>query len=273
MAAAMHRAAHQLLEGGQIFSDPLAVAMVGGDPHEIAKEAAKHASRRAMRLFIAVRTRFAEDALAWAVRGGVRQLVVLGAGLDTYAYRSPFLDGLKIFEVDHPATQEWKRGRLAEAGIPIPSWLTFAPVDFESETLEDGLGAAGFDLGGATFFTCLGVVPYLTVTAVFGTLQFIGGLRGGAHVVFDYSDPPEVLAPEVREYYEKRAAHADSLHEPWVSTFDPPILHTKMKILGFAEIEDLGPREIRARYFPGATGPGRDRGGHILRASSGSSAS
>lgn len=268
LAAARHRAAHQMLEGGRIFTDPLALAIVGGDPREIAKDAAADTSRRAMRMFIAVRTRFAEDALGAAIQGGVRQLVVLGAGLDTFGYRSPYREKLRVFEVDHPATQNWKRSRLAEAGIPIPDWLTFAPVDFERQTLADGLGAARFDADAATFFTWLGVVPYLTEAAIFATLQFIGRLRGGGQVVFDYGDPPETLAPEVREYYQKRAAHVDALNEPWVSSFDPPKLHAKLRELGFEEIEDLGPREIRVRYFPGATGPVRDRGGHILRASS-----
>jgi methyltransferase (TIGR00027 family) len=111
--AARHRAAHQLLEGGRVFSDPLAIRILGEDPEEVVREAAEP-SRRAMRSFIAARTRFAEDALARAVQGGVEQLVILGAGLDTFAYRSPFRERLRVFEVDYPATQEWKRQRLAE---------------------------------------------------------------------------------------------------------------------------------------------------------------
>jgi methyltransferase (TIGR00027 family) len=114
-----------------------------------------------MRIFIAVRTRFAEDALAAAVERGVRQVVVLGAGLDTYAYRSTLRDRLCIFEVDHPATQAWKRQRLVDAAIPIPNSLTFAPIDFKHQTLAEGLAAAGFDSAQQTFFTWLGVVPYL----------------------------------------------------------------------------------------------------------------
>jgi methyltransferase (TIGR00027 family) len=127
LAAASHRAAHQILEKGSIFSDPLAVRILGIDAATVASEAEEQPSRRAMRMFIAVRTRFAEDALAAAVERGATQLVVLGAGLDTYAYRTQLSDRLRIFEVDHPATQEWKRERLAAAAIPIPSTLTFAP--------------------------------------------------------------------------------------------------------------------------------------------------
>jgi methyltransferase (TIGR00027 family) len=112
-----------------------------------------------MRIFIAIRTRFAEEALAAAVERGAHQLVILGAGLDTYAYRGAFRDRLRIFEVDHPATQAWKRQRLADAAISAPPGLTFAPIDFERETLAEGLKAAGFYPNEQTFFTWLGLVP------------------------------------------------------------------------------------------------------------------
>src|SRR5208282_3157769 len=140
-----HRAAHQVLEQGRIFADPLALRILGKDAETVAREAEKQPSARRMRIFIAARARFAEDALAAAVERGVRQLVVLGAGLDTYAYRSPLRDRLRIFEVDHPATQAWKRQCLRDAAISIPSSLTFAPVDFERQTLTEGLAAADFD--------------------------------------------------------------------------------------------------------------------------------
>src|SRR5262249_31710497 len=146
------------------------------DAETIAREAAGHPSRRRMRIFIAVRTRFAEDALAAAVEKGVRQVVVLGAGLDTFAYRNPFHDRVRVFEVDHPATQAWKRRLLADAAISIPDSLAFAPVDFERATLSDGLAAAGFDHALQSFFMWLGVVPYLSQQAVWSTLSFIATL-------------------------------------------------------------------------------------------------
>jgi methyltransferase (TIGR00027 family) len=114
-----------------------------------------------MRLFIAARTHFAEEAFARAVEGGVHQLVILGAGLDTYAYRGLLRHRVHIFEVDHPATQAWKRQRLASAAIAAPSSLTFAPIDFERESLSGGLAASPFDPAQQTFFFWLGVVPYL----------------------------------------------------------------------------------------------------------------
>src|SRR5579863_1380748 len=124
-AAAAHRAAHQLLERGRIFADPLALRILGEDAPSIARWAQEHPWGRRMRIFIAARTRFAEDALAAAVERGVRQLVILGAGLDTYAYRGAMGDRIRIFEVDHPATQAWKRRRLDEAEIALPAALTF----------------------------------------------------------------------------------------------------------------------------------------------------
>jgi methyltransferase (TIGR00027 family) len=265
-AAAAHRAAHQLLENGRIFTDPLALRILGQDAQTVAREANEHTSRRRMRLFIAVRTRFAEDALGAALEHGVCQVVVLGAGLDTYAYRTALPDGVRVFEVDHPATQAWKRERLREAAIPIPRSLTYAPIDFETQTLAAGLADAGFDPAQPTFFTWLGVVPYLTEEAIWSTLAFIAGLPGGAHVVFDYADPPHSLSPEARLEFEARAARVEALGEAWLTHFDSDRLHAKLRALGFTEIEDLGPREIYARYFPGYTGAAPNRGGHVLRA-------
>ncbi len=269
LGAAAHRAAHQVLEQGRIFSDPLAVRILGADGEAAIRDAESNTARQKLRLFIAVRTRFAEDALAAAIPRGVRQLVVLGAGLDTYAYRNAFGEKLHVFEVDHPATQAWKRQRLAEVGIGIPSTLTFAPVDFERETLADGLGVACFNPSQQTFFTWLGVVPYLTQQAVYSTLEFIARLPGGSHVVFDYSNPPG-SDPGHREYAAARealAARVASVGEAFRSDYETEELHAKLLALGFREIEDLGPALIRERYFASRGSPLPDRGGHILRAS------
>jgi methyltransferase (TIGR00027 family) len=269
LGAASHRAAHQVLEGGRIFADPLALPILGEDAESAIRKAEEDPSRRRMRLFIAVRTRFAEDALAAAIERGVQQLVVLGAGLDTYAYRGTLRDRLRIFEVDHPSTQAWKRQRLADAAIPVPDNLTFAPVDFERQRLAEGLAAAGFDPVRQTFFMWLGVVPYLTAEATWSTLSFIGSLPNAAHVVFDYSDPPASLSTEERIIHEQRAARVAELGEAWVNYFTADELRSKLTALGFSEVEDLGPAEIRSRYFPQTAGDGRDKGGHIVRATVG----
>jgi methyltransferase (TIGR00027 family) len=265
-AAAAHRAAHQVLEEGRVFTDPLALRILGRDADAAILDAEQNPSRRRIRIFIAVRTRFAEDALAAAMERGVRQLVVLGAGLDTYAYRNPWGDRLRILEVDHPLTQAWKRERLDEAAIAIPYTLTYAPIDFEHQTLAQGLAAAGFDPSLQTFFTWLGVVPYLTEDAIFSTLGFISSLPQGAHVVFDYGNPPESLSPELRAYHEERAARVAELGEAWLSFFEADALHPKLQSLGFSEIEDLGPPQIAARFFPHRATKSPEKGGHILRA-------
>src|ERR1035438_1479195 len=266
LAAAKHRAAHQVLDEGRIFTDPLALRILGEDAHTEARWAEERSSGRRMRLFIAVRTRFAEDALVAAIERGVQQLVVLGAGLDTYAYRGTFRERLRIFEVDHPATHAWKRQRLADAGIAVPDGLTFAPVDFECLSLTAGLEAAGFDPAQQTFFTWLGVVPYLTEKAACSTLGFIASLPNGAHVVFDYSDPPDSLPEEMRGSHKRRAAHVADLGEAWENYFEADPLRAKLTALGFSEVEDLGPAQIISRYFPHRAGDGRDKGGHIVHA-------
>jgi methyltransferase (TIGR00027 family) len=268
-AAGAHRAAHQILESGCIFADPLAMPLLGETPEIVVRQAEEHRSNRRMRLFVAARARFAEDALAAAAELGVSQVVVLGAGLDTYAYRGALRDHLDIFEVDHPATQAWKRTRLSEAGIPIPARLTFAPVNFERESLVDGLAAVGFNQERKTFFTWLGVVPYLTESAIWTTFGFIASLLNGAHVVFDYGDPPDLLSPEVRAFHDVRAARVEAMGERWVSYFEGAELRTKLLALGFSNVEDLGPRQISARYFGemAMASPPPDRGAHIVHAS------
>jgi O-methyltransferase involved in polyketide biosynthesis len=132
--------------------------------------------------------------------------------------------------------------------------------------LAEGLAAAGFDPLQQTFFTWLGVVPYLTEEAVFLTLGFIASLPNGAHVVFDYSDPPAELPAERRAKHDRRAAHVAELGEAWLSYFKADELCTKLRTLGFCEIEDLGPPQIAARYFPNRVSTIPDKGGHILRA-------
>jgi methyltransferase (TIGR00027 family) len=266
LAAAAHRAAHQVLEGSSVFVDPLAVRILGDDAATLGVDAGEHPSRRAMRSFIAARSRFAEDALGDAYARGLRQLVILGAGLDTFAYRNPHAE-LRVFEVDHPATQAWKRQRLVEAGIEVPGSLTFAPVDFQRDTLAEKLNIAGLDPGQSAFFTWLGVVPYLTEEAAFATLAAIGARSPGTQVVFDYADPPSTLPEPSRRAHMLRAARVAELGEPWLCYFEPGALKSRLAELGFSEVEDLGPLEIARRYFSERAHAGTfKRGGHIVLA-------
>ena len=264
-SAAGHRAAHQALEGGSIFADPLACAILGDDARAIVDEAAADPSRRPLRLFIAARSRLAEDALAAAVSRGVRQAVVLGAGLDTLSLRNPHAaEGLRFFEADHPATQAWKRRRLAEAGLALPELLSFAPIDFERQSLAEALLAAGFRRERPAFFHWLGVVPYLTQAAIMATLDFIASCTG-AEVIFDYSEPFDAYPPKRRARIEATARRAAAIGEPWLSHFEPDALAQALRSKGFAEIEDHDFAVIAARFFGGTPAAGSG-GGHVIRA-------
>jgi methyltransferase (TIGR00027 family) len=266
LGAAGHRAAHQVLEGGRIFADPLAMPILGDDAEEAVAEAGEQPARRGLRNFIAVRSRFAEEAARRAIREDARQIVVLGAGLDTFAYRVESIEGLRVFEVDHPATQAEKRRRLAAASIAAPEHLTFAPCDFERDALGEALAAVGFDPDRRAFFIWLGVVPYLTDAAISSTLGFIARLPAG-EVVFDYANPAATIAnPAMRAAHEILSERVAAAGEAFQSYFETRALHEKLRALGFQEIEDLGPNEIAARFFPELAAPGRANGGHVARA-------
>jgi methyltransferase (TIGR00027 family) len=232
-AAATYRAAHQVLEQGRVFEDPFAVPILGVDPGVFLRNPEANEAQRGIRFFVAARSRIAEAALALGVTArGVGQLAVLGAGLDTFAYRNPFGGRLRVFEVDHPATQAWKRRRLAEAGIAVPGDLIYAPVDFERESLREQLAKAGLDPGLRTFFIWLGVVPYLTKAAIGSTLSQIAAHPRGAEVVFDYGEPREMIDPALRPQYEARAARVAAAGEPFLSYFAPAELHADLRARG-----------------------------------------
>ena len=244
LRVAARRAAHQILDCPPIFEDPLALAVVGTET------AATEASSPSLRAFLAARSRFAEERLACAVERGIRQYVVLGAGLDTFAYRNPHAAlGLRVFEVDHPATQEWKRGRLRAAGIEIPAETVFAAVNFERQSLADALPSAGFRAGDPAFFSWLGVVPYLTEGAFLATMSFIAGLPPASGVVFDYVAARHALSPREQLALEALASRVAAAGEPFQLFFEPAALAAQVRQLGFRHLEDLDAAEINSRYF------------------------
>jgi O-methyltransferase involved in polyketide biosynthesis len=312
LRVAARRAAHQILDRPPVFEDPLALAIVGA---EAVEKAASEASSPSLRAFIAARSRFAEDELARAVERGVRQYVVLGAGLDTFAYRNPHvalgagldtfayrnphgvpgagldtfayrnphgvpgagLDtfayrnphvalGLRVFEVDHPATQEWKRGRLRTAGIEIPAELVFVAMNFERQSLAGALPSAGFRAGEPAFFSWLGVVPYLTEGAFLATMSFIAGLPPSSGVVFDYAVARHALSLREQLAFDALASRVAAAGEPFHLFFDPAALAAQVRQLGFRHLEDLAAAGINSRYFLGrADGLSiRGRAGHLL---------
>lgn len=263
--AAAHRAVHQVLEQGRIFADPLAVKLFG-DAQSMVREADEHPERYPMRIFIAARSRFAEDHLARSVAGGTRQVVILGAGLDTFAYRNPYgAQGVRVFEVDHPATQAWKLTVLDEARITVPPTTTYVPVDFETDDLAGELGRAGLDVRAPAYFVWLGVVPYLTTEAIFGTLRLIASIPGAA-VVFDYPNPIEQLSADAGERHRHRAARVARSGEPWISYFDTDRLAADLAAAGLWVVDDMGPVDIAIRYFGAPADRPRRPGGHVVLA-------
>jgi methyltransferase (TIGR00027 family) len=265
--AAAYRAIHQTHEGGVIFRDLFAVKILDDETRTALDQIVADPAQRLMRLFITARSRFSEDALAASVARGVRQVVVLGAGLDTFSLRNPFAEkGVRVFEVDHPSTQAWKRERLEQAGIALPASLTFAPVDFERQHLADGLANAGFDRNSPAFFQWLGVVPYLTPEAISATLDCIASVPASA-VVFDYTEPFENHTPERRAGLMATAARAAARGEPWLSFFNPGELSALLRDKGFAGVEDVGFAELVGRFSPAlAEGLRPGPGGHVVRA-------
>lgn len=235
------------MEEPRILDDPIAVPLVGSAyPRDM--ERAMHKVARDFRAFMAARSRYIEDRLAEAVAGGVRQYVVLGAGLDTFAYRNPF-PALRVFEVDFPATQEWKRGMLHEANIPLPGNLTFLPLDFEHKALAAGLAESGFDSSQPAFFGWLGVVPYLTMEAFRATVTDIASLPAGTGVGFDYALDPATLGWKGRVAFKALARRVEAAGEPFRLVFTTDRLAKELARAGFHRVEQVDSDGLNERYF------------------------
>ena len=202
--------------------------------------------------WMCVRARFTEDIVEQAAASGVGQYVILGAGLDSFACRRGDLLGrLRVFEVDHPATQSRKRRRLAGLGVALPARLVFAPVDFERQTLREGLELAGFDSGQLAVFSWVGVTMYLTLDAIHDTLATMAQCRRGTRVVLSYNQPPAVLTGSTAQIAAAFAGLAAEMGEPFISWFLPGEIARLLHEHGFGEITDFGPDQARAAYFPG----------------------
>ena len=249
LSVALRRAAHQLHDSPVVFADPIAVAILGATYAEELGRTPLRLDRPfsiGLRAFLVARSRYAEDNLRRAVASGVDQYVLLGAGLDTFAYRNPHAK-LRVFEVDHPATQQWKRELLQRNGIAIPDSLTYAPVDFERQSLSTQLRTAGFNYGAPAFFAWLGVVPYLTLEAFRATLGFISAQPAGSGLTLDYGQPRDALPIIERLAHDSLASRVERAGEPFRLFFTPPEIAAEFS--RFHSLEDLGAAEINARYF------------------------
>lgn len=262
----MDRAAHLLWDDPpKIFEDTFALAL-SGCADEAALRARLDARSVALaaiagpnlaqaaftfaRSLVAMRARYVEDELAEAIKRGVAQYVILGAGLDSFAYRRPDLaNTVRVFEVDHPATQAWKRARLHELNLATPPSLVFVPLDFNKQSLIESLGLFGYRPDRPGFISWLGVVPYLTRDAIFDTLRAVASMAPGTEIIFDYPPPAELLDDEDRQLLELMTKANAARGEPFLTFFEPAALAERVRKLGFAEVWDLGAEKVNARYF------------------------
>ncbi len=248
---ALQRAAHQVLDQPRVLDDPIALRIVGPRAEQaIRTEPRKFQSSyaRIVRAFVVARARRAEDVLAESVAAGVRQYVVLGAGLDTFAYRSPYSE-VRVFEVDHPATQTWKRDLLDRTRIPVPESLTLVSVDFELESLPDRLEACGFRADQPACFSWLGVTMYLTRGSIMDTFAFVGARPEGSSITFDYFVPLSHMSWIARLFFQLRAWKVSRAGEPWRTAFAPEELAAELRKLGFSRVVDLDAVALNERYF------------------------
>ena len=246
MTAAAARAAHLIVDGEPvIFADTVAEAMLGKRAEEfIAYHRAygAHPVLAGARAQVTCRSRYTEDQLARAVRDGIGQYVILGAGLDTFAYRSPLARRVRVFEVDHPATQEWKR--RVGPGPQVPGSVAFVPVDLAVESLGDGLRRVGFDFGAPAFVSWLGVTMYLDRSAIERTGSVIGGFAGGSELVVDYMLPAGLRDDAGDGYAEQVGQAAAERGEPWLSLFGPEGMAALLAGCGFGPARDVSQREM-----------------------------
>ncbi|MFP5236396.1 MAG: class I SAM-dependent methyltransferase [Acidobacteriota bacterium] len=249
LRVAIRRAAHQLADPPPVLDDPIAVRLIGpGYANDM--ERAMHTVGRDFRAFMAARSRYAEDRLAESLAAGVRQYVLLGAGLDTFAYRNPH-PGLRVFEVDFPATQAWKHELLAAAAIAIPPSVTYVPLDLEHHTLAECLFDAGFNAAAPACVSWLGVVPYLTLPAFRSTLRALGSLPPGTSLTFDFCFPPETLSPARRVIFNRLAGRVAAAGEPFQLFFQPQQVEQELRAAGFHRVQQVDHDGLNARYFAG----------------------
>jgi len=249
------RAAHQLVDAEpRILDDPVILRLLGIETLDTIREDRERyqtPAALALRSHVVMRSRYAEDQLAQAVARGVTQYVILGAGLDTFAYRQPaWARDLRIVEIDRAPMQREKRERLSLARVFIPDNVTFGAIDFESESLGTALARYGVDAGRPTFFSWLGVTMYLTETAVLDVLRVVAGFPPESEVAFTFAPSTSGDTP-ADEAMARFAELAASQGEPWRTYFDPDDLVAKMRALGFSRVELLDLQEAAAKYFTG----------------------
>jgi methyltransferase (TIGR00027 family) len=255
MLTAVARALHREEASPTVLDDQFALALAGEEGPALIERLKAEVPEETLLGFsrwICVRARLPEDIVEAAVVEGVRQYVILGAGLDSFAYRRPDLLGrLRVFEVDHPASQAWKQARLSELGIDRPANLVFAPVNFETQTLRKELERAGFDFGAKAVFSWVGVTMYLTLGAIEATLATVAECLAGTRIVLTYNLSASALREMGLGTENRFAGIAAEMGEPFVSLFEPAEAEALLRRLGFDDIVNFGPEEALHTYFAG----------------------
>jgi methyltransferase (TIGR00027 family) len=244
LATAAARAAHLIVDREPwIFEDRLAIVLLGDSCADLLaahRDSGQPGALASMRVAMTTRSRYAEERLAEAATRGIRQYVVLGAGLDSFAYRSPLARELQVLEVDHPDTQVWKRDRLAGAAITVTSRPRFVAVDFRVDSLSDRLMDMGFDPSHPAFVSWLGVTQYLTDESISTTLEVIGGLCPGTELVIEYLVPAGIRderGQALADFFMPRAA---ALGEPWLTFHTPTDIAGMLAACGMVVLDDVG---------------------------------
>jgi methyltransferase (TIGR00027 family) len=247
LTAAAARAAHLIVDGQPtIFADTLAAALLGDRAAELIAYHERHGTHPVLagaRVQVTCRSRYAEDALARAIGAGVTQYVLLGAGLDSFAYRGGPAGRVRVFEVDHPASQEFKRAALAAARIEVPDNVRYVPADLARDPLARSLDAAGFDAAAPAVIAWLGVTMYLTAEAVAETMTAVARLAPGTELIADYL-LPEGARDEAGAQYGALVAQASAEQgEPWLSCFTPGQMADLAGQAGFGAVRAVGQRD------------------------------
>jgi methyltransferase (TIGR00027 family) len=252
ISVASLRAAHlHLFDGPKIHEDTFALQMSGAKDVEdlrarLEKSKLPHLQR--VSAYFACRHRFSEDRMRSALDRGVRQVVLLGAGLDTLALREPDLaTRVRFLEIDHPDSQLWKLERLRALGLSTPG-VEYVPVDFASQDLTTELRAVGVQMDQPTFFAWLGVTQYISESAADATLSVVGQFAPGSEIVFDVVVPFEELASEELQISSAARTASQERGEPWQSFYRPEEIAPRLLALGFASVEPLKLEDARQYY-------------------------
>ncbi|MFI5519742.1 class I SAM-dependent methyltransferase [Streptomyces platensis] len=267
LRTALWRALHvQVDPPPHVFNDEVGLQLAAPDGDWRRRPDMDPQTTRGFRAAMVARARFIEDLMAEQADRGLTQYVILGAGLDTFAQRRPEVAArLRVFEVDQPVTQAWKRNRLVELGYGIPDWLHLVPVDFEaSEDWLEQLTAAGFDAGRPSVIVSTGVTMYLTKEATAATLRQIAGLAPGSTLAMSFLLPTELVAEADRPGLRASKAGAQASGTPFLSFYTPPEMLALARGAGFADARHVSGNALAERYFADRTDGLRPSSGEDL---------